>query len=265
MRPHSRPPWSGSAVEGDMPKVLGIDVGGSGIKGAPVDVATGDMLDKRHRIKTPRPATPSNVIDVAMAVAGHFSWEGPIGLALPAVVQQGVVRTAANIHSSWVDVDARALLEEQTGCPFVVLNDADAAGIAEMRFGAGSGTDGVVLLLTFGTGIGSAVFFNGALIPNTELGHTEFRGGLAEHYAASRLVEDDEMDLHWWASRVNEYLHYIERVLFPDLIIFGGGISKRFADFSDILETRARLAPAILRNNAGIVGAAIAAEDVARS
>ncbi len=265
MRPHSRPPWPGCTVEGDMPIVLGIDVGGSGIKGAPVDIETGDMLEKRYRITTPRPATPSNVIDVAMAVAGHFAWEGPIGLALPAVVQRGVVRTAANIHSSWIDVDARALLEQQTGCPFVVLNDADAAGIAEMRFGAGVEADGVVLMLTFGTGIGSSVFIDGVLVPNTELGHTEFRGGLAEHYAAARLVEDDEMDLHWWASRVNEYLHYIERVLFPDLIIFGGGISKRFADFSDVLQTRARVVPANLRNNAGIVGAAIAGHGAARS
>lgn len=239
--------------------VFGIDVGGSGIKGAPVDLTAGAMLGERHRIITPQPATPDAVLDIARDVVVHFGWQGPVGLALPAVVQHGVVRTAANIDKSWIDVDAAAMFSARVGSGVRLLNDADAAGLAEMRFGAGRGAAGMVLMLTFGTGIGSAIFFDGQLLPNTELGHVEFRGGDAERYAAARLVEDEGMDLGVWARRVDEYLDHLERVLFPDLIVFGGGISKRFDEFAPLLTTRAELAPAELRNNAGIVGAALAA------
>lgn len=240
-------------------QVFGIDVGGSGVKGAPVDVTTGELLTERKRIPTPRPATPQAVLDVAAEVASFFTWSGGIGCAVPAVVEKGIVRTAANIHQSWIGVDAAAMMRERTGCAVAVINDADAAGLAEMRYGAGRGEDGVVILLTFGTGIGSALFASGKLLPNSELGHLEFRGGLAEHYAAARLVEEEEMPLELWAKRVEEYLHHLERVLTPDLIILGGGISKRYEDFADSLRIAARLEPAAMRNNAGIVGAALAA------
>ena len=209
-----------------MRTVLGIDIGGSGVKGAPVDVDRGELTGTRFRIPTPRPATPDDVMDVAAGVVDHFGWSGPVGCALPAVVDRGIVRTAANIDPSWIGTDARALLAKRTNGDVAVLNDADAAGIAEMKFGAGSGREGVVLLLTFGTGIGSAVFADGTLLPNTELGHLEFRGSVAEHYAAARLVEEDVMDLQAWAQRVNEYRTYVELVLAPGLIIFGGGISE---------------------------------------
>lgn len=242
-----------------MTTAFGVDIGGSGIKGSVVDVDGGDLAGDRYRIKTPQPATPGAVTEVVKQVVDHFGWKGSVGVALPAVVQRGVVRTAANIDESWIGVDADAQLEAALGTEVTMLNDADAAGIAEMRFGEGMGEDGVVLLLTFGTGIGSALFHDGKLVPNTELGHMKFRGMVAEHYAAGRLVERDDMKIDWWASRVNEYLHHLERVFSPDLFVFGGGISKRFDEFSDLFDTRTPVRPAKLRNNAGIVGAAMAA------
>jgi polyphosphate glucokinase len=240
-------------------KVFGIDIGGSGIKGAPVDVDAGDLAADRYRIKTPQPATPDAVMGVAAKVVRKFKWEGVVGCALPSVVQHGIVYSAANIDATWIETDGEALLAERLKMPVHLLNDADAAGLAEMRFGAGKKESGVVLVLTFGTGIGSALFYRGQLVPNTELGHLQFRGMDAEHYAAARLVEREEMKLDWWAGRVNEYLQYVEVLFSPDLIIFGGGISKRFKDFKKHLDTRAKLVPAKLRNNAGIVGAALAA------
>ena len=242
-------------------KVFGIDIGGSGIKGAPVDVDAGDLASDRYRIKTPQPATPDAVMDVAAKVVRKIKWDGAVGCALASVVQHGIVYSAANIDPSWIDTDGQALLAERLEMPVHLLNDADAAGLAEMRFGAGRKEKGVVLLLTFGTGIGSALFYRGQLVPNTELGHLQFRGMDAEHYAAARLVEREEMKLDWWAGRVNEYLHYVEVLFTPDLIIVGGGISKRFKDFKKHLSTRAELVPAKLRNNAGIVGAALAAHE----
>lgn len=244
-----------------MAEIVGIDVGGSGIKGALVNVAAGQMVSKRHRIETPQPATPDAVFDTIEKVLAHFDWSGPIGCAVPAVVIGGVVKSAANIDTSWVHVNAEKKLRKRIGHPVLVLNDADAAGLAEMRFGAGRGERGVVLMLTFGTGIGSALFVDGLLVPNLEMGHAQFRGMDAEHYAAARLVERDEMKLDWWAGRVNEFLEYAETLMSPDVIIFGGGISKRFDEFSEYLDTRARLVPAHLRNNAGIVGAALAAAE----
>jgi polyphosphate glucokinase len=243
-----------------MSRVLGIDVGGSGVKGAPVDVETGEMLAKRLRIPTPRPATPTAVMETAARIASHFEWVGPIGCGVPAVVRDGVARSAANIDQSWIGVDAAGLLADLTGCPVRVLNDADAAGLAEVSYGAGRSEDGVVLVFTFGTGIGSALFSDGALVPNVELGHLEFHGRDAEHYAASRLVEDDAMPLAIWAARVSDYLQHVTSLFSPDLIIFGGGISKRFDDFASLLDVDTRVVPAELRNHAGIVGAALAAD-----
>lgn len=244
-----------------MTNAFGIDIGGSGIKGAPVDLDRGELAEDRYRIPTPQPSIPESVAAVVAEIVGHFGWEGPLGITVPAVVQKGFVRTAANIDPSWIGTDADALFERTTPCDVYTLNDADAAGLAEVRYGVGEGEGGVVVLLTFGTGIGSAVFVDGVLVPNTELGHVEFKGGPAEHYAAARLVERNEMHLAPWADRVNEYLQYLERVLSPDLFIVGGGISKRFDEFKSHFDTVSPVVPAELRNNAGIVGAALAASE----
>ena len=247
-----------------MSQVFGIDIGGSGIKGAPVDLEVGDLAAKRKRIETPQPSGPDAVMDVAAQVIAHFGYTGRVGCALPAVVVDGVAHSAANIDPSWIGTDGRALLEERTGCEVTLLNDADAAGLAEMRFGAGKGEEGVVILLTFGTGIGSAVFYRGQMLPNTEFGHLKFRGMEAEHYAAARLVEREDMNIDWWAQRVNEYLQHLDFIFTPSLFIFGGGISKRWKDFSEFFDVRARIVPAELRNNAGIVGAALAAHEASQ-
>jgi polyphosphate glucokinase len=242
--------------------MLGIDIGGSGIKGAQVDLETGALATKRYRIKTPRPATPEAVAKVVTRIVRHFAWTGPFGCGLPAVVRDGVARSAANIDDAWIGTDAAGLFSAATGLGGTVLNDADAAGLAEMRYGSGRDAQGVVLVLTFGSGIGSALFVDGALVPNTELGHLEFRGMDAEHYAAARLVEHDGMDLESWVRRVDEYLRHLTMVLSPSLIIFGGGISKRFATFAPALAgVGVPVVAARLRNNAGIVGAALAAHE----
>ena len=240
-------------------EILGIDIGGSGIKGAPVDVTRGELVQPRHRIETPEPATPDAVADVVAEVARHFDWHGPIGCTFPAVIQHGIVWSAANVDRSWISVDGQTLFHRTTGCPLVLLNDADAAGLAEMTFGAGQGKPGVVLMLTFGTGIGSALFLNGQLVPNTELGHLEVRGKDAELRAAARIREEKGLSWKQWTKRVNEYLAMVEKLFSPDLIIFGGGVSKEHGKFFHHLESRAPVVPAVLFNEAGIVGAALAA------
>lgn len=244
-----------------MAVMFGIDIGGSGIKGARVDLTTGRLLTDRYKIATPQPSTPQAVMEGAAAMVRSDGWDGPVGCTFPAVVTGGVVRTAANVDKTWIDTDGRELLARLLGTGVMLLNDADAAAIAEMRFGAGVGQEGVVFVLTFGTGIGSGMFYRGTLIPNTELGHIEFRNSVAEHYCASRLVEHEGLPLAEWAERVNAYLHHVERVFSPDLFIFGGGISKRWDDFSSTFDTRAPVTVAMLRNNAGIVGAAMAAHE----
>jgi polyphosphate glucokinase len=242
-----------------MMQMLGIDIGGSGIKAAVVDVETGRLVGKRRRIPTPQPATPDSVADVVVELADHFDWQGPIGCGLPAVVRDGTALTAANIDKGWIGVDASSLITGATGRPSLVINDADAAGLAEVRFGAGRVRSGVVLVLTFGSGIGSALFVDGRLVPNTELGHLEFHGMDAEHYAAARLTEHDGLELEVWADRVREYLAHVTFLFSPSLIVFGGGISKRFDKFSHLIEVGTAVVAAELRNNAGIVGAALAA------
>lgn len=237
--------------------ILGIDIGGSGIKGARVDLDEGVLAGERFRIPTPQPATPDAVAGVVAQIVEHFSWQGPIGCGLPAVVIDGVATSAANIDASWVGTDAGGLLSGATGRTVTMINDADAAGVAEMQFGAGRGHDGVVLLLTFGSGIGSALFVDGDLVPNTELGHLEFKGMKAEHYAAARLVEHEAMRMETWVPRVADYLEHVTRLFSPRLIIFGGGISKRFDTFGSAFEVGVPIVPAQLRNNAGIVGAAM--------
>jgi polyphosphate glucokinase len=239
----------------------GIDVGGTGIKGAPVDLAAGTLVGPRQRVPTPRPARPDTVIRAVRGLIDDAHWNGPVGVAVPGVVVDGTVTTAANISSEWIGLDARSMFAASLEREVTVLNDADAAGLAEARFGAAAGIRGVVLQLTFGTGIGSALLNDGVLVPNTEFGHLEFRGTTAEDYAAGRLVKRESMNLEPWAERVNGLLGYLEALLSPTRIIIGGGISKRFEEFAEFLDARTQVVPALLRNNAGIVGAALAVRE----
>jgi len=239
---------------------LGIDIGGTGIKGAPVDTSTGELIAPRHRILTPHPATPAAVAAVVAEVAAHFDWTGPLGATFPAVVKAGVVQTAANVDKSWIGTDAANLLSRAVGSPVTVINDADAAGMAEMEFGAGKGRTDTVIVITLGTGIGSAVFSRGHLVPNTELGHLKIRGKEAERRAAESIREAEQLSWKKWARRLNEYLADLEALLWPDLIVVGGGISKKSEKFLPLLESRAAIVPAQLLNEAGIVGAAVITE-----
>ncbi|MGI5402655.1 polyphosphate--glucose phosphotransferase [Streptomyces sp. CA-135486] len=241
--------------------VFGVDIGGSGIKGAPVDLERGDLAQERHKVLTPQPATPDAVADGVAEVVGHFDWSGPVGVTFPGVVTGGITRTAANVDKGWVDVDAGKLLADRLGgLPVTILNDGDAAGIAEMAFGAGRGRKGTVILLTFGTGIGSAVFIDGRLVPNTELGHLELHGHDAEKRASTKAKEDEELSWHHWAHRVQKYLAHVEMLFSPELFIIGGGVSRKADKFVPLIEgIRAEIVPAELQNNAGIVGAAMAA------
>jgi polyphosphate glucokinase len=239
-------------------QVLGIDIGGTGIKAAPVDVATGKLTAERVKLATPHPALPEAVADTVHKLVKGFSWTGPAGITFPGVVTDGTIRTAANLGAAWIGMNARDLFGKAAGFPVTVLNDADAAGVAEMKFGAGAGQQGVVLMLTLGTGIGSALFIDGILVPNTEFGHIEIRGKDAEK-RASELVRE-EQDLSWgkWAGRVDEYLLHMEALLSPALFIIGGGISRKSDKFLPRLTgLRARVVPAALLNDAGIVGSAM--------
>ena len=238
-------------------EILGIDIGGTGIKGAPVDIEKGVLVGERHRIKTPDPATPDAVADVVAQLAAHFQWTGPLGCAFPAAIKNGVAQTAANIDAAWIGTDAAQFFTERSGCVSRVINDADAAGVAEMEFGAGKGKPGTLFMLTFGTGIGSAIFTNGMLVPNTELGHIHIRGKEAEHRASDKARRDDGINWAKWAERVSEYLNVLEALFWPDLFIIGGGVSKKPQKFIDALTTRTPVVPAELQNEAGIVGAAM--------
>lgn len=242
-------------------EAFGIDIGGSGAKGAIVDVDSGELASERFKVPTPNPATPDNVAMSVVEIVEHHGWEGPIGCALPSVIIGGVVHTAAHLDPDWIGTDAADVLQRHTGRRVHVLNDADAAGIAEIELGAGKGEMGTVILLTFGTGIGSAIFRAGVLVPNTELGHMEFRGAEAEIRAAARSRHRLGMSLDEWLKEVNAFLAHIERIFAPDLLIFGGGISKEADQFIHRLETRAGIVAAAFRNNAGIVGAALAGHE----
>jgi polyphosphate glucokinase len=240
--------------------VLGIDIGGSGIKAGPVDVASGTMTAERIKVATPRPALPGAVADAVKGLVAGFGWAGPTGIAFPGVVIGGITYTAANLDPSWIGLDARALFAEATGLRASVLNDADAAGLAEMKFGAGAGEWGTVLMLTFGTGIGSALFTDGHLVPNTEFGHIEIRGKDAEKRASERARALHDLSWGKWAGRVDDYLLHVEALVSPSLFIIGGGISRNADRFIPLLTSvRARIVPAALHNDAGIVGAAMAA------
>ncbi len=243
--------------------VLGIDIGGSGIKGAPVDVGRGMLADERLRIATPQPSRPEAVARVVAEIAQHFAWQGAIGCTFPAVIKHGIAFSAANVDRAWIGTDGERLLEEATQCPVRLINDADAAGLAEMRFGAGRRRKGVVIILTLGTGIGSAVFTDGQLVPNTEFGHMEVRGKDAEHRASDLVRKDKELRWKKWAGRINEFLARMEALFSPDLFIIGGGVSKKHEKFFPHLQARADILPAELRNEAGIIGAALAAGELA--
>jgi polyphosphate glucokinase len=243
---------------------FGIDIGGTGIKAAPVDVATGKLLAARQKIATPRPAVPDAVADVLKQLTTSFKWSGPVGITFPGVVIDGVIRTAANLDPAWIGLDAGELFGKATESPVRVLNDADAAGVAEMTFGAGVGETGTVLMLTFGTGIGSALFTRGVLVPNTELGHIEVHGHDAETRASEHAKELHDLSWGKWAGRVDEYLQHVEALLSPSLFIVGGGISKESEKWVPRLTgIRARIVPAALLNDAGIVGAAMATASTA--
>ncbi len=239
-------------------QVLGIDVGGSGIKGAPVDVEKGELLTERYRIPTPQPAKPKPIAKTVAEIAKYFNWDGPIGVGFPAAVQQGVVRTAANIHGKWIGTNAAKLFRKTTNCPVKVINDADAAGLAEMTFGAGQGKMGVVLLVTIGTGLGTSVFTNGILLPNTELGHIEIGGEDAETNASDAARKNDDLSWKEWAKRFDIYLNTLEKLLWPDLIILGGGVSNKHEKFVPYLNTNSEILIAESFNEAGIIGAALA-------
>ncbi len=245
--------------------VLGIDIGGTGIKGAPVDLSDGKLAEERYRIQTPQPATPQKVAKAVGRIAAHFEWKGPIGCTLPARVQHGVAHTATNIHRTWIDTAVDDLFSAHTGLPVHVLNDADAAGVASMAYGAGKDRDDLVLMLTVGTGIGSALFVHRQLVPNTELGHLDLNGRNAELFCSDRARKRDGLSWKQWAKRFQVYLDTVEFLFAPDLIILGGGISRpsKVQKYMRYLSTAAELVPAVLENEAGIIGAAYAARTMA--
>jgi polyphosphate glucokinase len=244
-------------------QAFGIDIGGSGIKGAVVEVATGQLATERRRIPTPQPSTPDAVAAVVADMVSAAHWQGDIGATFPAVIKHGVAQSAANVDHTWVGTDVDKLFTGVVGAgsEVVVLNDADAAGIAEARFGAAKGVRGVVIMLTFGTGIGSALLMDGLLVPNTELGHLELDGHDAESRAAASVRDEHGMSYKKWAQRVNRYMQHVERLFSPDLFVVGGGVSKNADRWVPLLELRTPVEPAQLLNDAGIVGAAIAATE----
>ena len=253
-------PGTDSVAGSPQRRGFGIDVGGSGIKGGIVDIDTGLLIGERIKLLTPQPATPSAVAKTIAEVVNGFGWTGPLGVTYPGVVTHGVVQTAANVDKSWIGTNARDVIgAELDGQDVTILNDADAAGLAEARYGAGRDNSGLVVLLTFGTGIGSAVIHNGTLIPNTELGHLEVDGKEAEHRAASSVKERNDWSYEKWAKQVTRVLEAIENVIWPDLFIAGGGISRKADKWLHLLENRTPVVAAALQNTAGIVGAAMAA------
>jgi len=240
--------------------ILGIDIGGSAFKGAPVNSKTGKILAERHRIEIASPCSTAEGLAAARGIARHFNWKGPIGLGFPGIIIGDRIGAVGNLGANWENKDGGALFRRATGCRVKLYNDADAAGLAEMRFGAGRGVAGSVLMLTFGTGIGSALFYRGQLFPNAEMGWVPWKGKPFERFASAAVRK--RLDLSWpdWAERVNTYLAVMERILSPDLIIVGGGVSKKSDEFFKYLKTRARVVPAKMHNEAGIVGAALAWE-----
>ena len=243
-------------------QILGVDIGGSGIKGAVVETETGELISDRHRIVTPQPATPDAVAAVLLELVTHFNWKGVVGCGFPAAIQQGVARTASNISPLFIGTHIEHLFSKLTKCPCYVLNDADAAGVAEMRFGEGMGQFGTVILITIGTGLGTALFTEGTLLPNTELGHIYLDNGkVGEHYASGAVRKHEDLGWKQWGHRFNQYLNTIETLFWPDLILLGGGASRKFDKFEDYITLKAQIKPAAFLNQAGIVGAALYAHN----
>ena len=238
--------------------ILGVDIGGTGIKGALVDINTGRLLTDRFRLETPKPSYPEAVAETFVQLVRHFNWDDRIGCGFPAIMKKGVSYSAANIHPDWKFANVEKILSKASGCPVSVVNDADAAGVAELSFGAGKAVMGSVILITIGTGLGSALFLDGQLVPNSELGHLYLKGqeSIAEHYASNSVRKREELSWSDWGSRFNEYLNHLELLFSPDLFILGGGACKKIDKFSDQLHLKTKVVPAILQNNAGIVGAA---------
>lgn len=239
-------------------KVLGIDIGGSAFKGAPVDTNTGRLLAERHRVEIHAPCSLREGLAAARAIVQHFNWKGPVGIGFPGIVEAGQIGAVGNLGDVWVGENGAALFRRATRCRVRMINDADAAGMAEMTFGCGRGKAGTVILLTFGTGIGSALFSDGRLIPNSELGHIPWRGKPFERYAAASVRKRARLEWEDWAGRVNTYLAVVERLFSPRLIILGGGVSKKAEKFMPFIKASAKIMPARLHNDAGIVGAALA-------
>jgi polyphosphate glucokinase len=241
-------------------KLLGIDIGGSGVKGAVVDTRKGVFVTDRLRLATPQPATPEAVAGVVGQIVDHLDWRGPAGITFPGVVTKGVIHTAANLEPSWIGVDAESVFSDVIERPVSVLNDADAAGVAEQAFGAARKVSGSVLVVTLGTGIGTALINHGTLVPNLELGHLSLHGADAEHYAAEAVRDREGLSFPDWAKRLTEYFRLLEDLMWPDLFVVGGGISKNPEPWLPLVDCRTAIVPARLRNKAGIVGAALQAE-----
>lgn len=239
--------------------MVGVDVGASGIKGAIVNIETGELLTERHKLPTPKPATPQAMADTFAELIKMLDWNGPIGCGFPAIIKKGVAHSAANIDKSWIGTNVEEIFSNACGCPVKALNDADAAGLAEMSFGKGKGVDGVVLLITIGSGLGSALFVNGQLVPNSELGHIYLQGEekVAEFKASSAAKKREQISYEIWGKRLNDYLVHLDRIFSPDRVILGGGISRKFEKYGKYLDTTVDVVPADLRNNAGSIGAAL--------
>ncbi|WP_421919598.1 polyphosphate--glucose phosphotransferase [Marinifilum sp.] len=246
-------------------EILGIDIGGSGIKGAPVNVLRGEQLAERFRILTPQPSTPEAVADVIKQIVDHFNWTGPVGCGFPTIISHGKAMAHGNMDASWVGVQVDELFSKKTGLAVSVVNDADAAGLAEMRYGVGKDKDGLVAMITIGTGLGSGVFFNGQLLPNFELGqlnHTD--GKIIEKYAADSVRKNEELSFQEWGKRFNEFLHHVNLICAPDYFIIGGGASKKLNRFEEEIDVEVPVLVAEFQNGAGIIGAALSANQINR-
>ena len=247
-----------------MATILGIDVGGTGIKGALVDVKTGELVSEKLRVPTPESGKPKEMLKVITDIVQHFNWKSkPIGIGFPAIMKDGVAYSASNIHDDWIGFDIKGTIEKKTKCPVVIINDADAAGIAELKFGKAKGAKGTVLLLTLGTGIGSALFTNGVLVPNTEFGHLYFRDGIAEQFASNAARKKKELTWEKYGKELNNFLKHVDFIFSPDLILLGGGISKRYHFYEEFISDTLHVEPAKNFNNAGIIGAAMAYKEFA--
>ena len=240
-------------------EILGIDIGGSGIKSAVVDIKKGKLVTDRYRVNTPQPPIPKNILPVIYEITKYFKWKGLIGCGFPAAIKNNIIRTASNIDPAWIGKNGSEEIKKVTNCKALLINDVDAAGYAEVNFGAGKGIKGTLIVTAFGTGIGSAVYTQGILLPNTELGHLKINGMIAEHYSSNAVRKEKGLDWKEFGGRINKYLNHIEFLFWPDLIIVGGGVSKKWGKFNKEIKCLTKVLPAQLENNAGIIGSAIAA------